>query len=248
MMNVPLLVFDLPRISIRVSLSLAAVLIAATAFASWMTPKLVEVTDAVDLEATVPRAFGDWKELPTPFAQVTLATGTEPDMDQPYDQTVMRTYVNGQGQHVMLALAWGRRQRQEVKIHRPDLCYVAQGFQVKTLAPVRFDAIAPLSGGSVVGKHMLAGAPRYQEAVSYWIRIGTLFSEDAVDTRLHILREGLKGRVPDGILVRASMRVSSEEDLAATWPLLDSFLADLVTAVPDSARQMLLGHANVSTG
>jgi EpsI family protein len=245
-MKILSLVYGIPRIPIGVSLSLAALLVAAAASASWMTPKLAEITDAADLETTVPRAFGDWKELPRPFAQVSLATG-EPDMDQPYDQTVMRTYVNSRGEHVMLALAWGKRQRQEVKIHRPDLCYVAQGYEVKRLAPVRFDGIAAPNGESVVGKHMFAEAPRYAEAVSYWIRIGTLFSEDALDTRLQILREGLKGRVPDGILVRASMRGSSKEQLASAWPILDSFLEELVEAVPKPARRMMLGSGSAST-
>jgi len=46
----------------------------------------------------------------------------------------MRAYQNSQGQIVYLALAWGEQQRQEVKIHRPDLCYVAQGFKVWRLS------------------------------------------------------------------------------------------------------------------
>jgi EpsI family protein len=141
----------------------------------------------------------------------------------------------------------GQAPATEVKIHRPDLCYVSQGFKVKSLTSVRFDDIAAPNGESVVGKHMLAKAPLYEEAVSYWMRIGTLFSEDAVDTRMQILREGLQGRVPDGILVRASMRMPSGEQLDTTWPLLDSFLADLVKAVPKPARQMLLGRAGTPT-
>ncbi len=38
----------------------------------------------------------------------------------------LRSYVNANGDVVMLALAYGRHQRQEIKIHRPELCYTSQ--------------------------------------------------------------------------------------------------------------------------
>ena len=96
-------------------------------------------------------------------------------------------------------------------------------------------------GGTVTGKRMLALSRRGGEAVSYWMRIGGLFSEDAWDTRLHILKEGLKGRVPDGVLVRASVRVRDARDAETAWPLAESFLSDLAEASPEAVRRVLLG-------
>jgi EpsI family protein len=169
-------------------------------------------------------------------------------MDQPYDQTVMRTYVNSRGQQVMLAIAWGKRQRQEVKIHRPELCYVSQGFKVESLVPVRFNSIHGADGQPISGKHMFAQKGAYGEVVSYWIRIGDLFSENAFETRMRIFQAGLHGIIPDGILVRASARIADRRDVGAIYPVLDSFLADLVKAVPDRTRLLLLGSDDMGQG
>jgi len=151
----------------------------------------------------------------------------------------MRTYENDRGQVVMLALAWGATQRQEVKVHRPDLCYVAQGLQIRSLIPKSFSGIAGASS-TVTGKQMIAIRGNGGEAVSYWIRIGSLYSEDAIDTRLHIFKEGLAGRIPDGILVRASMPIRSEAEANEAWPIIEGFLRDLVAATPKPTRRMLL--------
>jgi EpsI family protein len=139
----------------------------------------------------------------------------------------------------MLALAWGKRQRQEAKIHRPDLCYVAQGFPVKSLANKQFDGLLP-DGKPVSGKHMVVMTAKGGEAVSYWMRIGTLYSENAFESRMQIFKEGLKGRVTDGILVRASQRIRTETDAQAAFPVLDQFLFDLVNASPENVRAMLV--------
>jgi EpsI family protein len=239
-MDARMLAIRLPAIPLRLSLILSAAMMLAAMLAYWATPHLVEVTDAPSLEDTVPRQFGDWRELPTPYAQVSLSTGNDPNMENPYDQTVMRTYVNGKGQQVMLALAWGKRQRQEVKIHRPDLCYVAQGYKIQSLKAVTYANILAPSGEPIVGNHMYAQGNRGGEAVSYWVRIGDIYSEDAFETRFHIFREGLKGRVPDGILVRASVRVRDEGEAQKVWPLMDQFLADLAAMTPPSTKSLLV--------
>ncbi|MDX1250964.1 MAG: EpsI family protein [Gammaproteobacteria bacterium] len=231
----------LPRMSLRVSLLICVLSIFAAIGAVVATPRLTEVENPPNLEETVPRQFGDWKERPSPYAQVSLATGNEENLDRPYDQTVMRTYVNSKGQMVMLALAWGRKQRQEVKVHRPDLCYVAQGYDVQSLKTVTFANIMGASG-PVTGKRMVATSRRGGEVVSYWMRIGSLYSEDAVNTRLHILKEGLAGRIPDGILVRASQIISegaTPAEIELVHQRQELFLAELVQATPRSSRSLL---------
>ncbi len=203
------------------------------------TPRLSAISNEPSLEATVPKKFGEWRELANPYAQVSLATGQEAGLNQPYDQTLMRTYVNNRGQQVMLALAWGRYQRQEVKVHRPDLCYVAQGYKIENLTKNEFENITSHEG-HVSGKHMLASANNVTEAVSYWIRIGGLYSEDAFDTRLHILKEGFRGNIPDGILVRASMRISDPKEAEVIWPILDKFLSELTNSLPPETRNLVV--------
>ena len=80
----------------------------------------------------------------------------------------------------------------------------------------------------------------YTELVSYWIRIGSVYSESAWETRGHILTEGIQGRVPDGVLVRASRVVTDEVDAAAVHSSLEGFLAELVATAPADARRLMV--------
>ncbi|NGZ88034.1 exosortase C-terminal domain/associated protein EpsI [Duganella aceris] len=230
---------NLPPLPLKACVLAAALLSAAALGAVLAKPVLVSVDNAPDLEATVPKAFGDWKLVPSLRPPVITSTSDEPNIDQPYDQTVMRSYANSKGEVVMLALAWGRRQQQEVKVHRPDLCYVAQGYKVRSLAPAAF-SLTGASGQRASGKHMVAVTDGNVEAVSYWIRIGSMYSENAFETRMHILKEGFQGKIPDGILVRASQSMRDPNDVPQAWPVLDRFLVDLAQAVPASTRAMLL--------
>ena len=89
---------------------------------------------------------------------------------------------------------------------------------------------------------MLVSAPGRSEAVSFWIRIGDLYSTSAWKTRAHIFTEGMQGRVVDGMLVRVSQIVpdASAAD-AARYEVQEKFLGDLVHAMPAEARHLLIG-------
>jgi EpsI family protein len=173
-------------------------------------------------------------------AQVDVSQGVETVQEQPYDQTVMRTYVNSRGEQVLLALAWGERQRQDVKVHRPEVCYPAQGYAIRGMAngaPIGTAGRAePVPTTELLAESRGGG----YEAVRYWIRIGNQYGGDGLAARWYILKEGFHGRIPDGILVRASQRLRSPESAAQSQALMARFLSELVAAVPASARGMLV--------
>jgi EpsI family protein len=227
----------LPAISASSAIALVLAFILAAILSVIASPSLQVSRSFISLDDAVPKVFGEWKELPSALVQVSLSTGT--DIGYPYDQIVTRVYQNSTGKIVFLSLAWGERQKQEVKIHRPELCYEAQGFVVKRLDNVQFGKLS--DSVAVNGKQMFAVSNNENEAVSYWIRIGDVFSEDAFSTRLHIFQDGLKGIIPDGILVRASMRIRDENESDAAWGVLSEFLQALVANSPPQAREMLLG-------
>ncbi|RZI86214.1 MAG: EpsI family protein [Rubrivivax sp.] len=224
----------LPR-SIVISIALAG----SAVLAMVATPTLHEIQNPPQLEQTVAHQVGPWRELPNPRVQVALSTG-EPTFDQPYDQSVMRSYVDDQGHMIQVAVAWGKRQRQEIKIHRPELCYPAQGLTVQSLKDVTFPITTP-DGGPVTGKRMIAKDRNGGiEAVSYWIRLGGTYSGTAWQTRGYILREGLAGRVPDGVLVRVSQRAAPGTDMEALFRRQEQFAAQLVSASSPEARPLLV--------
>lgn len=218
---------------------LMALMLAAALLAYFATPRLKDDAPVVDMERSTPTTVGPWKMVSSPIVQVGLTT-TANDINQPYDQTVMRTYEDGQGHAIQLALAWGRHQRQEVKIHRPELCYPAQGLAVKSLTDVQFPLTTP-ENQPIVGKRMVTVNSAGQiELVSYWIRIGSTYSSNAWETRLNIMKEGLAGRVTDGVLVRVSQRVSQDQNYQQAFTRQEHFIADLYRASPPDLRGVMV--------
>jgi EpsI family protein len=211
--------------------SILFVLLVATSLVAYvLTPtQILNPPLSKPLEELTPRSFGDWHELKTNNVQVDLVPRKDgqPNKFGPYDDSLLRSYQNSKGDVVMLALAYGRTQRQEVKIHRPELCYVAQGFFAKRLTETNFGRFGT-SSTEISGKNMIAETPGRVEAVSYWIRIGDEYSKNAWQTRLHILKMGLSGNVPDGILVRVSTLLSNEGNAQNAWELNKKFMQDLV--------------------
>jgi EpsI family protein len=226
-------------------------MVLAAALAVVLAPAKSGAAAAPDLGALVPARLGDWREVRSRVLQVDLTPRRDGEeagrtTDEPYDQTVMRTYARADGATVMLALAYGGRQRQEVKIHRPELCYLAQGFAVarRDPAPIVF-----ADGRAVTATRLVARSDRRVEPVTYWIRIGDEITAGAVDSRLAILREGLKGRIPDGILVRVSSAYAPS-DAAAERAYEDhqDFLRALLGALEPGARRILLADAGPRGG
>ncbi len=187
----------------------------ATAFGvELLQPTPLPVAERGSLAQSIPTQFGDWKEVSFGAEQVDPGKGAadEPNMDRPYDDVLMRAYGNSRGDVVLLALAYGRNQRQEVKIHRPDVCYTAQGFQLVERASIALP-VQGTQGAQVNGMRMLVKAPGRTEAVSYWIRIGDVFTDNAWSIRYHIFTQGMAGRAVDGVLVRASQIVQGSNPI-----------------------------------
>ena len=207
-----------------------------------LQPEPIAASSQPLLAQTIPTAFGEWKEVSFVAEQVDPSRNVEdPSMDRPYDDVLMRAYGNSRGDIVLLTLAYGRNQRQEVKIHRPDVCYTAQGFQLISRSPVSFP-ITGVSGREIEGMRMLVTAPGRTEAVSYWIRIGDVFTDNAWTIRYHIFTQGVAGHAVDGMLVRASQIVSDSHSASPErFRLQERFLADLVRALPKPARRQLVG-------
>ncbi|NYE62162.1 exosortase B [Duganella sp. 1224] len=230
----------LGTLALRPAVLVALAMGAGVAAAHALTP-VYRATAAVDLAASVPRQFGEWREVSTAMAQAQLATDDDGAalVNQIYDEVLMRTYVNPRGEHVMLALAYAREQRQDVKIHLPDVCYPAQGYKVLSGTPAQL-TVAP--GAPVPGRRLLAAGNGRMEAISYWVRIGDAYPQGGLAMRMKIFKDGLRGQIDDGLLVRVSMLVDQPEQAAASYARQQQFLQALVAAVPPG-RQVLLAAA-----
>lgn len=217
--------FIFPQITQRKSLLVATLLISAALFAFKLTPTTHAVDTTPDLDTIIPVEFGEWKQIADPFTQVALTTGGNDLASQLYDKIVMRTYANKNGDRVMLAVAYAREQKQDIKIHRPEVCYVAQGFQLHSKTNNILN-ISPAK--SIKAQRLLVSNQSRYETVSYWIRIGDGYPTSGMSARLKILSDGLKGKILDGVLVRVSTAISSPAMAEDAYKRQEAFLKELV--------------------
>jgi EpsI family protein len=223
-------------------LAICAAMFATACAAFVLTPRERVALHSVELEEMVPRHFGDWSEESGSVAQVSpeIAQSAETGYARPaYDQVLMRTYRrHSDGAEVMLALAYGRQQRQEFKVHRPELCYYSQGYDV---SPAGLQQIE-LGGSRHIEAQALLARSRWRlEYVTYWIRIGDQVSITPWRSRLIIAQEGFAGRVPDGILVRTSSLMQTDADAARALGVQRRFLSDFYASLSGSAKRVVAG-------
>jgi len=210
------------------------------AYALRPTPQL-EARD-VNLEHQIPASFGRWHAVNTGMVQVDLAPRgengeQEASLRWPYDQTLTRVYQRDDGQVVMLALAWGSKQRQEIKVHRPELCYAAQGLEIVEQYPTLLELSA---GSKVQATRLVTRNISRVEPVTYWIRIGDNVMSKGRNVRFEIFRQALRGTIPDGILVRVSQALASARSVDGSYSVQDDFLRDLFAALDPQAKRLLV--------
>ena len=226
---------------IKRAVGIVASMLCAVVASGVLTPrKDMVLPGEVRLAALVPKEFGDWRESPNVLAQVDVAVRRDGALEvlNVYDEVVSRSYRNSSGQVVMLSIAYGRRQRQEVKIHRPELCYAAQGFTVTPL-PRLSQALSGRSAPMLL-QSMVADAPGRIEPVVYWVRVGDTNSISALRTRLYIMKEGLLGRVVDGVLVRTSQIIPSRTETGASLVTQQEFIEALIHSLePEAVRRLV---------
>ena len=237
----------LPRISIRPAIALLLCCSVAAGLAYRLHPTQSVDRGRATLSAVLLPSAGGWREVKSGLVQMSLTpegVDRSEALAATYDDTAMTSYVDGQGNVVMVALAYGRSQRQEGKIHRPELCYSAQGYGVQKFDPVPLSGLASDAAEKVQIHRLEANSRHRREIVSYWIRIGDLFSTSAFQTRAYLMKTGLQGRIPDGILFRVSQIVPGDlagVELEKAYARQEEFMTTLATSLRGDAQEMLLG-------
>ena len=189
--------------------------------------------ESISLEAIVPKDFGGWRELEQPSAQV-VNPQTRELLDKLYSQILTRTYVNNDGYRIMLSLAYGDDQRGGLQAHRPEVCYPAQGFQLRDTK----EGTLPTPYGSIDVRRLSTRLGTRNEPVTYWLTVGDQAVSNNFEKRLAQIRLGLTGQIPDGLLFRVS---SIDDDSSRAFEIQQRFAADLISAVPPLARKQLSG-------
>lgn len=185
------------------------------------------------LENMLPPTFGAWRVDEYSSGGV-VNPSTAQMLDTLYADTLSRVYINAEGQRIMLSLAYGRHQSRDLQVHKPEVCYVAQGFQLLSSAKVSVKT----GFGELPAMRIVTKLGGRNEPVTYWIRIGDKVIRGWWEQNQARVAYGLRGLVPDGLLVRVS---TIDTDNERSFKLQDRFLADMVAAVSPANRPMFIG-------
>lgn len=216
--------------------AIGAAMLAAAGLSVALTPtdRDADRIGVLELELLVPAAFGDWRIDPL-VLPLQVSPDVQEQLDKIYDRTLARTYVNGEGKRVMLSIAYGAVQTRALQLHKPEICYAAQGFEVRTSVQ---SAFAGPAGPMPVRRVIAAHGPR-TEPITYWMRMGDDLVYGGVEQTLTRVRYGLRGRIPDGLLFRVST-IGTDE--AREFALQDRFVSELLSSLSPPARSRLIGE------
>ncbi len=197
------------------------------------TNKIADQRESITLETMIPQKFGDW-HVDQSIIPLQVDAETQAKLDKIYNQTLARTYVNSSGERIMLSIAYGGDQSDNLAVHKPEVCYYSQGFEINNIFQDKLTTIY----GSLPIKRLSAIKGNRIEPITYWMTIGDKAVMPGIEQKLRQLRYGLTGNVPDGMLVRVSS-ISFDERKA--YYLQDKFIKDLLSMVDISQRTRLIG-------
>ena len=208
---------------------------ATSALTGALTPthKLARAQAPLRLETMIPAAFADWTVDAT-IVPLKVDPERQSVLEKIYDQTLSRTYVNRAGERVMLSIAYGGDQSRALQLHLPEVCYVAQGFE---LLKVGEGALATRFGAVPV-KRLVARQNSRVEPITYWITVGDKAMKSSFERKLQRLAYGLSGKIPDGMLVRVSTIQADEQ---GAYRLQDRFVGQMLDVLDSRDRVRLLG-------
>ncbi len=207
---------------------------AGLALALKPTHKIADSGPKVNLESLVPKQFGDWKMDET-IVPLIANPEQEAVIKKIYNQTLSRTYVNTQGDRIMLAIAYGGDQSESMAVHKPEVCYPAQGFQL--LKSPTFSTFQT-GEGDIPVKRLVAALGQRVEPITYWTTVGDAVEVTGLKWKLRQLKYGLTGKIPDGLLFRIS---SIQVDEKRAYQAQDAFTRELLKAMSPAGRQRIIG-------
>ncbi|WP_050415601.1 exosortase-associated protein EpsI, B-type [Azoarcus sp. CIB] len=220
------------RVSALVMLVLM-LLAAGGAYGLRPTQKIADTTPSVDPEVMIPTAFGDWREELRSTPQI-VDPQQQQTIDKIYSKTLSRTYVNSEGYRIMLSVAYGSNQSDSMQVHKPEVCYPAQGFSLHA----KQTAVLRTSSGDVPVTRLETSLGARREPVTYWVTVGDRVISSRMHKKFVEMSYGFGGEIPDGMLLRLS---SIDAGTAHAYDVQVQFAEDLLSAVRPEHRTQLFG-------
>lgn len=222
---------------------LLALMLAGSGLALALRPSHLTADQAskISYGKMIPKSFGNW--VAEEYTNTLVVNPQQEELlNSLYSEIVSRTYVNQlTGRRVMLSIAYGADQTRNNQVHKPEVCYPAQGFQ---LLGTKKDQTHTDSGDIPVMRVLTRQGQRV-EPVTYWIRVGDKVVRGVLEQNIARLQFGLRGSLPDGLLFRVS---TIEDHPEPAYKLHDAFVGDLLNALSPQERFYLGGQILLAEG
>jgi len=227
------------KFSLR-NLFLLILMLTAAGLAVAMRPshKMADQGPKVELETMIPLAFGEWQEEKQSGTQI-VDPQTKEMLDKIYSQTLSRTYVNGGGYRVMLSIAYGSDQSDSMQVHKPEVCYPAQGFVLQG----KQQGTLAVNNGEIPVTRILTTLGQRSEPITYWTTIGDQVVKPGIHKKLAEMSYGLSGKIPDGMLIRISS-IDAQSDNA--YQIQNRFAVQMLEALEPEHRHRLTGNLQLN--
>lgn len=217
----------------------SGLMLAALAAAAVARPhrRLTDERGSLDLESSFPARFADW-QVDTRIPVQLVSPDLQQFIARIYSATLSRVYVDSRGERIMLSVAYGGDQSDATRAHRPEVCYPAQGFEIVGNEVASIETAA----GALRVRRLVARAGGRVEPITYWVVVGTRGALSGTEQKLAQLSYGLRGLIPDGLLVRVS---SLSIDAPAAYRLQSRFINQLSHALSPALQERVMGEPGV---
>jgi EpsI family protein len=224
----------------RLALLVAAMML-VTASIAYIAKPTVHLADRIgkpNLETLFPAVFDGWT-IDASLPIILAAPDVQSKLDAIYNQVLSRTYVNSHGDRIMLSVAYGGDQSDGTRAHRPEICYPVQGFQITfnqkgTMAVV---------DRTIQTRQLMSSMGMRKEPITYWLVVGGEAVTSGAEQKFVELRYGLRGMIPDGMLIRIS---SIDPDMRHGFSLHAEFSAAMAKSMPEASRDRVFGRPQAS--
>ena len=218
-----------------ISLTIGILMVLSSALTVLVTPSIFTLGQQkkLDLATIIPSEFDGWR-VDLSARSLLVSVDVKDAIDKIYSQEISRTYINKQGERVMLSIAYGEDQRKDLQVHRPEICYATHGFSIGEMTKTFVDTTV----GQIPALRLVAKLGTRTEPITYWIRVGDSLTRGWFEQKMAALGYGLSGKIPDGLLFRISTISNDEQD---SYRIQQEFLQSFLQSVKSEDRYWLVG-------
>ncbi len=225
------------RIVKNLFLLLLMVVASVCAYVAKPPTYMATVSPRASLTSELPAVIQNWKKLPMDIATVVDPT-RQAVLSYLYTETLAENFANDSNQRIMLSIAYGKDQSDGHDVHKPDLCYPAQGF---TILEQRGMTLELDTNHRINVQYLKTQNGERIEPLIYWTTAGDFVYQSRWQKKLIAFDYAKYKLIPDGMIVRVS---TIEADDAVAMKEISEFVRDWYAAMPAAQRKRYFGTTN----